>query len=274
MIVIRDKFVDKVRAIASDSVGSFVVLQMGVKQHQQHAALHPNATIQVGAGAPDTPRVRAVKYAPTHGQIQTSLSNNRNLILELHVAKLVQAWFDFLSDVYEKAIDDNLNHSQGYSIPASKFKVDLSLSGSQFKQQIDELGVALATLGSSEETVNLEGSQVSTSDGQNLGEVAGLYGEPGESDFSLVVKQNGFNSASYTVGLPVRRTTMVSNGQLRTWVSSSEILSHYDQNPIERLEIKPVPEWTEDQLSKQELILLRESMRSISKEEFEQLLAR
>ena len=138
MINIRDKFINKLKAIASDSIGSFVILQIGIKEHQKIAKLHPNSKIHVGAGAPGATGVRSVKYAPTHGGIQTTLTNNGNMVFELFLAELVQTWFDFLADIYEKALLDSLNGIQSYSIPASKTKVNFSLSGPLLTQQIKE----------------------------------------------------------------------------------------------------------------------------------------
>ena len=138
MINIRDQFINKVKAIASDSVGSFVILQLGVQQHKQYANSHPNAKILVGAGGPGTPGNRPVKYAPTHDRIQATLTTNKNMVLRLFLAELVQTWFDFLADIYEKALADNLNGVQSYTIPAAKTKVNFSLSGSLLTQQLKE----------------------------------------------------------------------------------------------------------------------------------------
>ena len=41
--IYRDKFINKLKAIASDSIGSFVILQIGIKEHQKIAKLHPNS---------------------------------------------------------------------------------------------------------------------------------------------------------------------------------------------------------------------------------------
>ena len=136
MKIIRDKFIKKVVETTTDAIGAYVILQMGINTHQAVATQYPTATLHVGAGDPRTPAVRAVKYAPTHSQTQQKLSNNREVILELYLSQIVQEWFDFLAEVYEKAIDENLINNAGYSIPNSKIKVDLSLSGTQLNQQI------------------------------------------------------------------------------------------------------------------------------------------
>lgn len=138
MRTIRDKFIKKVVDTTTDAIGAYSILQMGINNHTAIATKYPTATLHVGAGAPGTPGVRAVKYAPTHAQTQAKLSSNRELILELYLSQLVQEWFDFLAEVYEKAIDDNLNSGAGYSIPQAKIKIDLSLSSTQLNLQIKE----------------------------------------------------------------------------------------------------------------------------------------
>jgi len=136
MKTIRDKFIKKVVESTSDAFGAYCILQEGINSHQSTAAKYPTATLHIGAGAPGTPGVRVVKYAPTHAETQTKLTNKREIILELYLSQIVQEWFDFLAEVYEKAVDDNLNNNAGYSIPPSKIKIDLSLSSAHLNQEI------------------------------------------------------------------------------------------------------------------------------------------
>lgn len=138
MKAIRDKFINKLIGTTTDAIGAYCILQFGINSHQPIAAQAPAATLHVGAGDPGVPGVRAVKYTPTHDQTQKKLSNHREIILELYLSQIVQEWFYFLAEVYEKAIDENLNNSAGYPIPHAKIKIDLSLSSVQLNQQIKE----------------------------------------------------------------------------------------------------------------------------------------
>ena len=126
---IRNHFISEITQTATIAVGASVVLQIGINNHQQIASSHPNATLHMGAGPPGTPGVRAIQLAPTHQQIQAILSNNRNVLFELYLTEIIQHWFDFLGDIYKKAISDNLSGAAQYSIPATKIKVDFTSAG-------------------------------------------------------------------------------------------------------------------------------------------------
>ncbi len=136
MQAVRDKFINRISSSTADAVSAYFVLQIGIDSHKVLATQYPTAKIRVGDGNPGEPGIRVVKYTPTHLQTQDKLSGNRNIILELYLSQIVQEWFDFLADIYEKAIDDNLKQNAGYGIPHSKIKVDLSLSTTQLTQQI------------------------------------------------------------------------------------------------------------------------------------------
>lgn len=133
---IRNGFISEITDKATIAVGASVVLQLGINNHQQIATSHPNATLHMGAGPPGTPGVRAIQLAPTHQQIQNILSNNRNVLFELYLTELIQRWFDFLGDIYKKAINDNLSGAAQYSIPGAKIKVDFTLLGSGLNQSL------------------------------------------------------------------------------------------------------------------------------------------
>lgn len=86
MQTIRDDFIQKLKGSIADAIGVYCILQMGISAQQQLEAQYPAATLRAGAGNSGIPGVRAVKYAPTHAQIQEKLSNNRELILELYLS--------------------------------------------------------------------------------------------------------------------------------------------------------------------------------------------
>lgn len=134
---IRINFSQKITDTVADAVGTAMVLQLGVGQHNSIATSHPDAKMYIGAGPPGMPGVRAVTYSPTHTQIQAKLNSNQNLIFELYATELVQDWFDFLLALYEKAVHENISNSQSYGVPSAKVKVDLSLSGGALLNQIE-----------------------------------------------------------------------------------------------------------------------------------------
>jgi hypothetical protein len=138
MLNIRDEFVRKISDKASYSIGVYAVLLQGLPYQQSLATIAPDAPIVVAAGPPDTPGVRMIKYAPTHSQAYKIVAENSYKIFEAFLAELVQIWFDFLADIYEQAIDDNLKGVQNHPIPKSEIKVDFSLSGSELTQQLKE----------------------------------------------------------------------------------------------------------------------------------------
>jgi hypothetical protein len=128
MITIKNNFINKITTTTTNAVGTYSILQNGIASHQAIAAQYPSATNMVGAGAPTTPGVRTVKYSPTHSQVQTHLSNNREIILELFLTQLIQEWFDFLAEIYEKSLDENFNNNGTFPIPSAKLKLDLSVT--------------------------------------------------------------------------------------------------------------------------------------------------
>lgn len=133
---IKNSFISEITQSATIAVGASVVLQLGINNHQKIATNHPNATLRMGAGLPGTVGVRAIQLAPTHHQIQNILSNNRDILFELYLTELIQHWFDFLGDVYKKAISDNLSGATQYSIPVVKIKVNFALTGSSLNQSL------------------------------------------------------------------------------------------------------------------------------------------
>jgi len=137
MQTIRDDFIMKVTQAATNAVGSSVVLQLGITNHQQYAASYPSATAHMGAGPPGTPGVRAVKFSPTHQEIQNTLQSNRNILFELYLTEIIQYWFDFLLQVYREALKRNASGTTSYPIPSAKTKIDLSLTGSALIDNIE-----------------------------------------------------------------------------------------------------------------------------------------
>ena len=136
MITIKNNFINKITTTTTNAIGAYSILQIGKQSHQITASQYPNAINIVGAGTPNSPGVRTVKYSPTHSQVQTYLSNNREMILELFLTQLIQEWFDFLAVIYITAVDENLNNNGTYSIPSTKLKLDLSTLSNTVNTQI------------------------------------------------------------------------------------------------------------------------------------------
>lgn len=123
---ILDDFINKLKQAARDAIGSYGVMKMGVDRHQQTTSQYPTGIMIVGAGPPTQQGVRKVKYSPTNEQIQTKLQNNSELILELFLTEIIQNWFDFLADIYVKAVENNLSGVSQYPIPIASLKLDLT----------------------------------------------------------------------------------------------------------------------------------------------------
>ena len=137
MISIKNKFVDKINESVTNAIGASVVLQIGIQAHASKASEYPDATIHVGSGDPSCPNTRHIKFTPTHIQANQKLVNNRNIILELYLTEIIQHWFDFLAEIYAKAISENVHQSGRFPITKVKMQVDLSSSGSDLINSIE-----------------------------------------------------------------------------------------------------------------------------------------
>ncbi|MFM2429003.1 MAG: hypothetical protein RLZZ511_216 [Cyanobacteriota bacterium] len=137
MLNIREQFVSKISDKALYSIGTYVVLVKGMTMHRESLAAGLDAPMVVAAGPPDVSGVRVIKYQPTNSQASEIVAENNYMIFEAFLAELVQIWFDFLADIYEQAIEDNLQgKDHPYPIPEAKVKVDFSLSGFKLNQQL------------------------------------------------------------------------------------------------------------------------------------------
>ncbi|MBH0562944.1 hypothetical protein I3A51_04525 [Salmonella enterica] len=133
MQTLRDEFIAEVTKLTTEAMGVYVILLLGTGHHTEIANDYPDAPIQIGTGHPDLPGARSVKnYIPTHKEIHTKLTGNRELIFELFLSQLVQKWFDFLNRIYEKALNENLVNNGTYPIPIAKARIDLSANPLDF----------------------------------------------------------------------------------------------------------------------------------------------
>ena len=133
---IKNDFIEKITQSAKISVGTSVVLNFGINNHQQYALSYPDATIHIGAGPPDVDGVRKIMFSPTHQQIQSFLTNNRNILFELYLTEIIQYYFEFLGNLYKKAIIDNISGNSSYPISPQKTTVDFTLSETDFNNSI------------------------------------------------------------------------------------------------------------------------------------------
>ena len=136
---IRTNFQTKIETTLSNAVGTSVVLQIGVHHHAVHAKRTPNARLFVGVGPPGEAGSRAVQAAPTHRAIHQLLKQNGNILYELHLAELVQHWFDFLSDLYQKIISEKLRRSANYTPPKTKIHFDFDDASNDVITHIEEM---------------------------------------------------------------------------------------------------------------------------------------
>lgn len=138
MHAIRDAFVRSIGTTMSNAVGTSVVLNLGINAHKSSAQQTPNAQLLVGAGPPGQAGSRAVQFAPTHGNIQTLLQSNRNVLYELYLTELIQHWFDFLGELYKNAVDQKLSCNAPYSIPKIKVLLDFDKASTNLRAHILE----------------------------------------------------------------------------------------------------------------------------------------
>jgi len=137
MQLIRDNFINKITETATNAVGAYIILLLGINSHQQMTNSHPNATIHMGAGPPDAADVREISFAPTHQQTQNTFQSNRNILSELFFTEIIQYWFEFLLEIYGDALRRNMAGETDYPIPNAKPKIDFTLSGTDLTQNIE-----------------------------------------------------------------------------------------------------------------------------------------
>ena len=105
MYSVKNLFLSNIKRSATNAVGMMMVLYTGMQHHQQIAAKYPDATMAMGVGHPDNPQ-RKIAFTPTHQQVSNTLSSNMNILFELYLSEIVAYWFDFLTEVYQKAFND------------------------------------------------------------------------------------------------------------------------------------------------------------------------
>jgi len=135
---IKKDFIGKIQSAVTDSIGVYCILGVGKNEHAKSASQYPDARFLVGAGDPNDKNSRIVKFAPTHSSIQNKLDKNPNLILELYLTEIIQHWYDFLIDLYEKSLRCNFYQGAEYPIPKAKINIDLSLKDNALYEQVIE----------------------------------------------------------------------------------------------------------------------------------------
>ena len=135
---------------------------------------------------------------------------------------------------------------------------------------LSELGIALATLGSSDKNKNLQGRspRVTTPDGDWIGNVSGVIGQPGSPSYSLVLASADEYRATR---LPVDRTTIGSDGGFLAWVSDTQVVPTDGRWQFEGGQVQQFPVWEYSFLTEAELEILRNKMQGISSIDFQRL---
>lgn len=134
---IKVKFVDKVETSVTEALGFHTLIYFGQMKHAEQTGGTPNARSMFGVGHPSNPS-RMVSYAPRHIDIQRKVQDKSNVILELYLTEIIQHWFDFLGEIYRKALVENYFNNGNYSIPPSKVKLDLTLKDNDLYNSIIE----------------------------------------------------------------------------------------------------------------------------------------
>ena len=139
---------------------------------------------------------------------------------------------------------------------------------------LSELGIGLATLGSSNKNRNLQGRsrRVTTPDGDWIGNVSGVIGQPGSPSYSLVLTNvDPVISEYFATRLPVDRTTMGSDGGFRAWVSDTQIRPTDGRWVFDGGQVQAFPVWNSSFLTEAELEIIRNKMERISSKDFQRL---
>ena len=142
---------------------------------------------------------------------------------------------------------------------------------------LSELGIALAILGSSDTNRNLQGRsrRVTTPDGDWIGNVSGVIGQPGSASYSLVLASADRDNSEYlATRLPVDLTAMGSDGGFRAWVSDTQIRPTDGRWVFEGGQVQPFPVWKHSFLTEAELGILRTKMEGISSRDFQLLVGK
>lgn len=139
MQIIRDDFIKRIQTTAASAIGVSVVLQLGIIKHLNFTLQNPDAQLLVGIGEPDNQDARVVQFAPTHQEIQSKLRGNRDIIYGLYLTELVQYWFDFLSSIYRKVVNEKLNGRAHYRIPIVQLKIDFDKASNNATEHIEEV---------------------------------------------------------------------------------------------------------------------------------------
>ncbi|EGQ8962203.1 hypothetical protein DC914_RS28015 [Vibrio parahaemolyticus] len=132
---IKTNFVDKIETSITEALGFHTLISFGKLKHSEQVGGSPNARTMFGVGHPNNPQ-RTILYAPKHIDIQRKVNEKPNVVLELYLTEIIQHWFDFLAELYQKALEENYFNSGSYSIPSSKVKLDLTLKDNDLYNSI------------------------------------------------------------------------------------------------------------------------------------------
>ncbi|ENM5859937.1 hypothetical protein NTE23_003891, partial [Vibrio mimicus] len=79
---------------------------------------------------------RMISYSPKHIEIQQKPGEKPNVVLELYLTEIIQHWYDFLEDVYKKALTDNYYNNCGYQLSSQKILLDFNSKDNQLYDDI------------------------------------------------------------------------------------------------------------------------------------------
>lgn len=100
---IRERFISKIRKKAKQALGIHAALLLS---KPSFPADHNKVYF---GGAPADGSLQ-IKYVPTFGEIKETLSNRENIVLELFLADMIQAWFEFQNAIFCSLVRDNQSH--------------------------------------------------------------------------------------------------------------------------------------------------------------------
>jgi hypothetical protein len=135
---------------------------------------------------------------------------------------------------------------------------------------LDDVGTSFSSMAEIWQQKNLEGSQIQLATGENLGELVGYYRSPATNQIRFAVENTLANTLA---GIPVEGTTASTN-QVIMVQPHTPVYFAIDQPTAygAKVNIKNIPLWTSNQLTKGELEILRKKMEIISPSDFNKLI--
>lgn len=135
---VLNKFFDKFSYQMANAVGAVTVFGVGLNTYRGEIKSYLDAVCLIGLGEPDKME-RVISFQPTHKHVLSTYDENMNLIIEGFHANLIQAWHDFLLDLFSHILDesdsDEIKDFEFKKSAKDKIKILENLTGSNLDKQ-------------------------------------------------------------------------------------------------------------------------------------------